>query len=425
MSHAKTAERPAEPTAEQAAERQRELIELSGRVLMQNYRQQPAVMARGEGVYLFDVAGNRFLDMTAGISVCCLGHGHPALAGALAEQAGRLLHTSNLYFIEQQILAARAITDRCFGERVFFCNSGAEANEGALKLARRYQHVVAGQPERNLIVSTEGSFHGRSFATVSITGQEKYRKGFGPLFGPVEFVPFADLDAARAVLTREPACAFIVEPIQAEGGIRVPDASYLPGLRQLCDETGTLLIFDEVQTGVGRTGKWFGHQHDDVAPDVMTLAKALGGGVPIGAVVASEKAAAGLAARDGSAVPHASTFGGNPFACAAANAVIQTIDELGLVENCARVGEHLGGKLQELVERYPDRCLEVRGRGFLRGLALSGPAGPTVAACRARRLLLSVAGGVVIRFAPALLATAEQIDEAVAILDAVLAEEAR
>lgn len=409
-------------TATSQTERQQRLIESSRRVLMKNYRQQPAVMARGEGVHLYDVAGNRFLDMTAGIAVCCLGHGHPALAKALSEQAGRLLHTSNLYFIEQQILAAERITDRCFGERVFFCNSGAEANEGALKLARRYQHVVAGAPERNTVISTIDSFHGRSCATVSITGQAKYREGFGPMFGPVEFVSFGDLDAAAKAMEGRTACAFIVEPIQAEGGIKVAPPGYLAGLRKLCDETGTILIFDEVQTGVGRTGKWFGHQHDGVEPDVMTLAKALGGGVPVGAVVASEKASEGLAYRPGSAVPHASTFGGNPFACAAINAVVQTIDDENLIDNCAQVGAYLGTRLEELVAAHPGLCTDARGRGFLRGVGLSRPASPLVATCRERGLLLSVAGGVVIRFAPALVATRADIDEALGILAGVLDE---
>src|SRR6185295_6076853 len=261
------------------------------------------------------------LDMTAGIAVCGLGHAHPIFTGRMTEQLGKLVHVSNLYFNDQQILAAKAITERCFADRVFFCNSGAEANEGALKLARRYQ-ALAEEPHRTTFVSTHGSFHGRSFATVSITGQPKYREGFGPLVGPVEFVAYGDLDAARKVLAERTACAMIVEPIQAEGGIIVAPAGYLAGLRELCNETGTLLIFDEVQTGVGRTGKWFGHQHDDVFPDVMTLAKGLGGGVPIGAVAVSEKAAAGLTIQAGGAVPHATTFGGNPLACASAIAVL-------------------------------------------------------------------------------------------------------
>jgi len=403
---------------------QKQLLSLADRVLLKNYRQPPMVLVRGKGVELWDVEGKRYLDMTAGISVCCLGHAHPALQRCLAEQAGTLVHTSNLYFIEQQIRAAAAITDRCFGERVFFCNSGAEANEAALKLARRYQHEIAGQPSRNLVVSTHGSFHGRSIATLSVTGQAKYRDGFGPLFGPVEFVPFGDLDAAAKALEPKTACAFIVEPIQAEGGIVVPPAGYLAGLRKLADETGTILIFDEVQTGVGRTGRWFGHQHEDVAPDVMTLAKALGGGVPIGATVATEKAAQGLSFLPGGVVPHASTFGGNPLACAAANTVISTIEAEGLLERCRDVGDHLGAHLSRLVEAFPSLCGEARGRGLLRGLAMAPNAAVTAAAvvgaCRDEGVLLSIAGGSVIRFAPALVAQRSHIDEAVEILQRVL-----
>ena len=402
--------------------KQHELIELADRVLLKNYRQQPVVMARGQGVELFDVAGHRYLDMTAGISVCSLGHNHPALRAAIADQAATLVHVSNLYFIEQQIRAAAAITERCFAERVFFCNSGAEANEAAIKLARRYQHVVRGADERNTIVSTHGSFHGRTVATVSITGQEKYRTGFGPLFGPVNMVPFGDLEAARVALEAKQACAFILEPIQAEGGIIVAPSGYLRGLRKLCDETDTILIFDEVQTGMGRTGKWFGHQWDGVEPDVMTMAKALGGGVPIGAIGVNEKAADGLAFVEGSAVAHATTFGGNPLACAAAVAVIETIEGEGLLENASEAGDYLAQKLDELVATHPGLCLESRGRGLLRGLALDRAASPFVAAAREGGLLLSVAGGTVIRFAPALIVRKKHIDEAISILSNVLDE---
>lgn len=404
--------------------RQQELMAVADRALLQNYRQQPAVMARGQGVELWDAAGQRYLDMTAGIAVCCLGHAHPSLVEAVTEQAKTLIHASNLYFIEKQILAAEALTERCFGERVFFSNSGAEANEGALKLARRYQHEVAGAPHRNLIVATESSFHGRTMATISVTGQPKYRVGFGPMLEDVEFVPFGDLDAATRVLEGAQACAFIVEPIQAEGGIITPPAGYLAGLRKLCDDTGTVLIFDEVQTGMGRTGAWFAHQHDQVTPDVMTLAKALAGGVPIGAVVATERAAQGLSFRAGGAVPHASTFGGNPLACAAALAVIETIERDQLLANCTRVGEHLEAALGGLVERYPGLCVETRGRGLLRGLALDRPASPVVARCRELGVLLSVAGGDVVRFAPALITTPAHIDEAITALDKALGEAA-
>lgn len=403
-------------------QRQEALIQTAGKVLLKNYLQQPIVMARGEGMELFDVSGKRFLDMTAGISVCALGHAHPALRDRLASQAGKLLHTSNLYFIEEQIKAAQAITERSFADRVFFCNSGAEANEAALKLARRYQHVVAGAPQRNLVVSTNGSFHGRSIATVSITGQEKYRTGFGPLFEPVEMVPFGDLAAATAVLEKREACCFIVEPIQAEGGILVAPEGYLKGIRELCDRTDTILIFDEVQTGVGRTGKWWGHSWDDVAPDVMSLAKALGGGVPIGAIAVSEKAAEGLSFKQGGAVPHASTFGGNPLACCAAVTVLETIDRDNLLQNCLKMGEYIGSCFEELVGKHGDKLAGHRGRGLLRGLVMHEPAAPTYRRCREEGLLVSVAGGQVLRFAPALIVEKSNIDEAIAIVDKVLSD---
>lgn len=406
-----------------AQKRQSELIEIANKVLIRNYRQQPMVMTRGKGSELWDVAGRRYLDMTAGIAVCALGHANSAMQRALSEQADRLLHTSNLYHIEMQIRAAKAITSKCFGDRVFFCNSGAEANEGALKLARRYQHQVAKKPDRNLIVACEGSFHGRSIATVSITGQAKYREGFGPLFGPVEFVPFGDLAAAEKILGGGQACAFIVEPVQGEGGIVVPPEGYLRGLRELCDRTGTVLIYDEVQTGVGRTGHWFAHQWEkDASPDVMSLAKGLGGGVPVGAVVVSEKAGEGLAFVEGSAVAHATTFGGNPLACAAAVSVIEEIDRQGVLEVCQEAGSYLGKHLESLAKKHSELCVEARGRGLLRGLALKKPASPYVTSCREHGVLLSVAGGSVVRFAPALNVSHEHIDEAVSVLDAVLSK---
>jgi predicted acetylornithine/succinylornithine family transaminase len=401
---------------------QAELLALAERVLIKNYRQQPMVLRAGKGAELWDAAGRRYLDMTAGIAVCALGHGHPEFTRRVGEQLQRLVHVSNLYFNEPQILAASALVERSFATRVFFCNSGAEANEAALKLARRYHQVVTGEAHRTTIVSTEGSFHGRSLATVAVTGQAKYREGFGPLPGPVEFLPYGDLEAARAVLERRTSCALIVEPIQAEGGIVVAPPGYLAGLRALCDATDTLLIFDEVQTGVGRTGRWFGHEHDQVTPDVMTLAKGLGGGLPIGAVAASERAAAALAALPGGAVPHASTFGGNPLACAAALAVLEVIDQDGLLAAVSEQGRTLQAGLEQLVERFPRRAREVRGRGLLRGLVVTSSPAPIISRCREQGLLLSIAGDNVIRFAPAYVVSGEQLDEALAILHRTLAE---
>ena len=399
---------------------QSELLAIAEQVFVKNYRQQPIVLERGRGCEVWDRAGTRFLDMTAGIAVCGLGHSHPAFTARVTEQLTKLVHVSNLYFNDQQIIAAKNIVERSFADRVFFCNSGAEANEGALKLARRYQAVCAEAPHRTTIVSTNGSFHGRSIATVSITGQPKYRDGFGPLFGPVEFIAYGDLDAARKLLEPMTACAIIVEPIQAEGGIIVAPPGYLAGLRQLCTETGTVLIFDEVQTGIGRTGKWFGCQHDNVAPDVMSLAKGLGGGVPIGALACSEKVARGLAAQQGGAVPHASTFGGNALACAAANAMFDIMESESLIERVQQAGQYLASELGELVIEFPGHALEIRGRGLLRGIAVSGSPVNVVGKCREKGVLLSVAGSNVVRFAPPYIVEREQIDEAVGVLRDVL-----
>jgi acetylornithine/N-succinyldiaminopimelate aminotransferase len=401
---------------------QAELLALADQVLLKNNKPQPIVLTRAKGCEVWDVAGTRFLDMTAGIAVCGLGHSHPVFTERVAAQLARLVHISNLYYNEQQILAAKTIVDHSFADRVFFCNSGAEANEGALKLARRYQAVVAGAPQRTTFISTVGSFHGRTFATVAITGQPKYRENFGPLVGPVEHIAYGDLDAAARALEPRTACAIIVEPIQAEGGIIVPAPGYLAGLRKLCDDTGTLLIFDEVQTGVGRTGKWFGHEHDNVFPDVMTLAKGLGGGVPIGAVAMTEKAAQGLSQQPGGAVPHATTFGGNALACAAANAVFDIIEKENLLARVTESGEYLAGKLTALVKEFPGHATEVRGRGLLRGLAVAGSPVQVVARCRELGVLLSVAGDKVVRFAPPYIVEKAQLDEAVSILKTALGE---
>lgn len=409
---------------------QSEYLALADRALVKNYRQQPIVLSRGRGCEVWDVAGTRYLDMTAGIAVCGLGHCHPEFTARVAEQLGKLVHVSNLYFNDRQIGAAAAIAERSFANRILFCNSGAEANEGALKLARRYQAVVAGAPHRTTFISAVNSFHGRSFATLAVTGQAKYREGFGPLVGPVEHIPYNDLEAAARALEARTACALIVEPIQAEGGIILAEPGYLAGLRRLCDDTGTLLIFDEVQTGVGRTGTWFGYQHDDVAPDVMTLAKGLGGGIPIGAIACSEKAAAGLAflPTDNTAkepwrgvVPHASTFGGNPLACAAAQAVFDIIESERLLDRVAEMGEYLAAKLAELVAEFPGHATSVRGRGLLRGISVSGLPAQVTSACREKAMLVSVAGDKCVRFAPPYVVSRAELDEATAILRSVLA----
>jgi predicted acetylornithine/succinylornithine family transaminase len=353
--------------------------------------------------------------------VCCLGHAHPKLTTAIALQAGKLIHASNLYFIEAQLELAEALVRRCFADRVFFCNSGGEANEAALKCARRYQQVFAQKPEKITIVAAEGSFHGRTIATVSVTGQEKYRKNFGPMFGPVRYVPYGDVEAMRAALADGTACAVLLEPIQAEGGIIVPPPGYLRGVKEACVETGTVLIFDEVQTGIGRTGTWFGHEHEDTTPDIMTLAKGLAGGVPIGAMLATEEAAKGFVPLSGEPPTHASTFGGNALACAAALCVLETIEAEGLLVSCREAGEYLGAGLERLARKHAGVALQARGRGLLRGLAVKSDAPGIVAAARERGMLLSVAGANVVRFVPPLIVRREHLDEALGILDEVLA----
>ena len=403
-------------------QRNEKLLDAARRFLVANYKQQPIVLSRGEGVYVWDVLGNRYLDMTSGIAVCCLGHAHPKLVSAVATQAARLIHVSNLYYIETQILLAEALVTRSFAHRVFFCNSGGEANEAALKLARRYQQVVAKRPERITVLATEGSFHGRTIATLSATGQEKYRQNFGPLWGPVRFVPYGDLDAARAVLAEGTVCAVLVEPIQAEGGLIVPPEGYLKALAAAAREAGALVIFDEVQTGVGRTGTWFGYEQEDVAPDIMTLAKGLAGGVPIGAMLANAEVAEGFVPLPNEPATHASTFGGNPLACAASLAVLDVIESEALLDSCRQAGEYLGRGLDKLAQKYAPLAVEARGRGLLRGLKVARDAAPLVARCREKGLLLSLAGASVLRFAPALIVRRDELDAALTILGEALAE---
>ena len=392
------------------------IVSAGKRLLLNNYRQAPVAMSRGEGCVLWDTDGRRYLDMTAGIAVCVLGHGDPGLARALGEQASRLIHTSNLYYVENQIRLADALVRRGFPGRAFFCNSGTEANEAALKLARRYQVTTQSRPERIELVAFENSFNGRTVGALSVTGQAKYREGFGPLFGPVRFLPFGDVEAVRAQITTR-TCAVIIEPIQAEGGIFLPPAGFLQELRRRCTETGTVLIFDEVQTGVGRTGTFYGFEKEGVIPDVVTLAKGLGGGVPIGAMLANEEV--GRAFEPGT---HASTFGGNPFATASGLYVQETIDRMGLLERCREAGAYLANALTRMAERRRPRTRGQRGRGLLQGLVLDGDAAPVVTRARERGLLLSVVGGNVIRLVPPLIVSKAEIDEAIQVLDSVLGD---
>jgi len=404
-----------------AKHEQWQLIEEAQKLFTQNYRQAPIVLRRGAGCKVWDVAGRRYLDLTGGIAATPLGHAHLGLAATITEQAMKLLHVSNLYWNEEQIRCARVIARRAhaMGDvRVFFCNSGAEANEAAVKLAKRYQTTIKGRADRVEVLSFEGSFHGRTVATVALTGQEKYRTGFGPLIEWARHVPYPtdenDFRALDAITDKT--CAVIIEPIQAEGGIRVAPPDFFKALRQKCNDTGTVLIFDEVQTGVGRTGTFFGYEQEGVVPDVLSMAKGLAGGVPIGCMVASDELSKGFA--PGS---HASTFGGNPLACAAATTVIETIEKDKLLARVIEAGGRLHKGLQALVEKYPGKAKEVRGRGLLLGLAVDGDAAPYVARAREQGVLLSVAGGTVVRFVPPFVVTDEEIDEGVAALDKALA----
>jgi len=392
-----------------------EIADRGSEVLVGNYAPQPIALVRGEGCWLYDAEDNRFLDLMGGIATAVLGHANPKLRAALDEQASKLWHVSNLYTTEPQIGLAERLTANCFAEAVYFCNSGAEANEAALKLARRH-HRDHGR-DRFEIIAFEDAFHGRTLFTVSATGTPAYWKGFEPLVPGIHHAPWGDLDAVRKLLSDKTA-AILVEPIQGEGGIRLPAPGFLEGLRNLADENGCLLIFDEVQVGMGRTGTLFAHEQEGVTPDVMTLAKALGGGIPIGAMCTTRELSKAL-------IPgtHASTFGGNPLACAVAIAVIDELVGGGVLDHAKAMGERLGAGLEAIAaEAGPDRVLETRGRGLLRGLALAKPPGAIIDACRERGVLVISAGGNVLRLAPPLVITQDEIDHGLAVLRDVLLE---
>ncbi|MBM4046067.1 MAG: aspartate aminotransferase family protein [Planctomycetes bacterium] len=386
-------------------------IDLFTQYVIGNYTRIPVVLVRGEGVHVWDADGKRYLDMFPGWAVNGIGHCHPRVTKALRDQAGILIHVANNFYNEPQGVLAELISTRSFGGQCFFCNSGAEANEAAIKLMRIH-HAEQG---RYKIITMHNSFHGRTLAAITATGQPKYHKGFAPLVEGFTYVPFSDLDAVKAAVD-DKTCAVLVEPIQGEGGINVASRAYLQSLRNLCNDKGLLLILDEVQTGMGRTGRVFGYQHYDIEPDVMTLAKALGGGVAIGAMVAKPAIAKSL-------VPgtHAATFGGNPLACAAAVATFDAIEKDGLLENARLMGEYTQGKLSALRARF-DLITEVRGIGLMIGVQLKGPGKDIVTKCMAKGLLINCTHDTVLRFMPPMTVRREHIDEAVAILETVLAE---
>ncbi len=391
-----------------------ELVALGQRYLYPNYRQPPLVLVRGQGSEVWDAGGRRYLDFYAGIAVSVLGHGHPRLVAALREQAGELLHVANYFFNAPNVRLAERLCQMTGFDRAFFCNSGAEANEAMLKLARRF-HTQRGEPERVRILAFHNSFHGRTMGALAATGQAKYREGFGPL-GPVTHVPYGDLAAVRAALASDVA-AILAEPVQGEGGVLPAPPGFLAGLRALANESGALLLLDEVQTGVGRTGRFLACEHAGVRPDVVALAKALGGGVPIGAMLCEERLAGVLP--PGS---HGSTFGGGPLASAAALAVLQVVDEERLVARAAEQGAALAEGLAALAARHPRLAVGARGLGLLQALVLRDgvEARSLVERLRAAGVLVTVAGEEALRFSPALTIRPEELAEGLAIVDAVL-----
>ena len=393
-----------------------EIIALTGKYIATTYARYPIALVRGEGCRVWDADGKAYLDFVAGIAVCALGHSHPRLIRAITAQAQRLLHVSNLYHIEPQACLAELLCRHSFADRAFYCNSGAEANEAALKLARKYAKERFSS-DRTEVITMRGSFHGRTLATVTATAQEKYHKGFEPLVPGFRYVPFNDLRAAELAVDARTA-AILVEPIQGEGGVQVAADGYLAGLRKLCDERGILLIFDEVQTGLGRTGTLFAYQQAGVAPDILTLAKALAGGIPMGAMLAREEVMAAF-----SPGSHAATFGGNPFASAVALETLNTILEEDLPGRAARLGARILDRLRALQARLPV-IRALRGRGLLIGIEVAADAKAIVATCMERGLLILTAGDDVLRLVPPLILSEAEADEGLAILEGVLGEAA-
>ncbi|WP_416898756.1 MAG: aspartate aminotransferase family protein [Minwuia sp.] len=382
--------------------------------VMPTYARIELDFERGEGASLYTADGRRYLDFGSGIAVTLLGHSHPALVKAVQDQAGKLWHVSNLYQIEGQKKLARKLTDNTFADTVFFCNSGAEAMEGCIKTARKY-HSANGHPERYRIITFEGAFHGRTLATMAAGGQEKILAGFGPKTDGFDQAPFGDLKAAEALIGPETA-AILIEPVQGEGGIREADRAFLTGLRQLCDKHGLLLLMDEVQTGMGRTGKLFAHQWTDIAPDVMGVAKGIGGGFPLGAFLATEEAAKGMTAGT-----HGTTYGGNLLAMAAGNAVADVVLADGFMDRVNEVASRFKQGLAAIVDRYPGVVEGIRGKGLLLGLKCVVPNGEVVTAMREQHLLTVPAGDNVVRLLPPLTVTDEELEKGLEAIESACA----
>jgi acetylornithine/N-succinyldiaminopimelate aminotransferase len=389
-----------------------ELKDDAATYLMQTYSRQPISIARGRGAKVYDLEGREYIDFVGGIAVNVLGHGHPDLVQAIQRQAAQLIHTSNLYYTEPQVRLARLLVDHSFADRVFFCNSGAEANEAAIKLARRYGHERHGA-NRFEVITMKNSFHGRTLGMLTATGQDKVQKGFEPLMPGFAYAPFNDFSALEAMVNDQTA-AIMLEPIQAEGGVYVADRDYLRRLREFCTQKDILLIFDEIQTGIGRTGTFFAYEQLGVKPDIMTLAKGLAGGVPIGACLATESVASAFTPG-----AHASTFGGNPLACAAALAVCRVLLEGRVLDHAKRMGEYLAKGLTDCKDRYRI-VTDIRGLGLLQGMEVDTDAKTLVADALARGILINAATERVLRFVPPLIISQQEIDKLLELLSTLL-----
>ena len=389
------------------------IIEETEKYYLPVFGRYQMVMELGQGCRVWDNEGNEYVDAFAGIAVNSLGYNHPVLVKAISEQAGKLMHCSNLYYTEIQAKALRVVAEATGMDRIFFANCGAEGNEGAMKLARKYG--VSKAPTKYKIISADESFHGRTFDTLAATGHDYYHVGYGPLSPGHVLVPYGDIKALEAQMDDD-VCAVLLEPIQGEGGVHVPPAEYLQQVRALCDKHDALLIFDEVQTGVARTGKWFAYMHSGVKPDILTFAKGIGGGFPVAGFAVPERLAHVFKPGD-----HGGTFGGNPLACAAVYATLTTIKSEGLVDKVAEKGEYFKNELRKLQEKYPDKVTDVRGCGLMLGMEVAGEGKPIVESCLANNVIVNCTAGNVIRIVPPLIISKEEIDIVVAALDKALA----
>lgn len=389
------------------------IIEETEKYYLPVFGRYPMVMELGQGCRVWDNEGNEYVDAFAGIAVNSLGYNHPVLVKAISEQASKLMHCSNLYYTEIQAKALRVVAEATGMDRIFFANCGAEGNEGAMKLARKYG--VSKAPTKYKIISADESFHGRTFDTLAATGHDYYHVGYGPLSPGHVLVPYGDIKALEAQMDDD-VCAVLLEPIQGEGGVHVPSDEYLQQVRALCDKHDALLIFDEVQTGVARTGKWFAYMHSSVKPDILTFAKGIGGGFPVAGFAVPERLAHVFKPGD-----HGGTFGGNPLACAAVYATLTTIKSEGLVDKVAEKGEYFKNELRKLQEKYPDKVTDVRGCGLMLGMEVAGEGKPIVESCLANNVIVNCTAGNVIRIVPPLIISREEIDIVVAALDKALA----